>query len=190
MRINKEDQKLLLDIAREAISGNQHKAIRKQREEKQPGILQKPYGAFVSLYHSGKLRGCIGTFSEDRPLHENVRNMAISAATSDTRFDPLDASELEQVQIEISILSPRVRVNDVSEIIPGKHGIFMKRGTNRGTFLPQVALSQNWNREEFLGNCAKYKAGIGWDGWKTAELYRYEAFVFSSADLDGVVKKT
>ena len=60
----------------------------------------------------------------------------------------------------------------------------MKKGTNRGTFLPQVALKQNWTVEEFLGNCAKYKAGIGWDGWKSADLYRYEALVFSSLDLN------
>jgi hypothetical protein len=56
----------------------------------------------------------------------------------------------------------------------------MIRGANRGTLLPQVAVKQGWTVDELLGNCAKYKAGIGWDGWKTAEIYTYEAIVFQS----------
>jgi len=183
MMLTLDEQKKLIEIAREAISGKLYKEGRSGKEREYTANLHNNYGAFVSLYIKEKLRGCIGTFSEESPLFENVRNMAISAATSDSRFDPIDRSELDQVHIEISVLSPRVRVYDISEIIPGKHGIFMKKGVNRGTFLPQVALSQNWTREELLGNCAKHKAGIGWDGWKTAELYSYEALIFSSKDL-------
>lgn len=183
MNLNKEEQGLLLKIAREAISGKTQKSNPTLKEKHFPAVLQNCYGAFVSLYHEGKLRGCIGTFSEERPLLENVRNMALSAASSDTRFEPMDATELDSAVIEISVLSPRVKVYDISEIILGKHGIFMQRGRNRGTFLPQVALTQQWTLEEFLGNCAKYKAGIGWDGWKTADLYTYEALVISSKNL-------
>lgn len=184
MNLNKEEQGLLIKIAREAISGNRQKSNSPIKEEHLPTVLQNCYGAFVSLYHEGKLRGCIGTFSEERPLFENVREMALSAASSDTRFDPMDASELDSAMIEISVLSPRVKVHDISEIVLGKHGIYMQQGRNKGTFLPQVALTQQWNLEEFLGNCAKYKAGIGWNGWKTADLYTYEAFVFSSKNLN------
>jgi len=182
MKLSEEEKRDLIEIAREAISGQVNKAGRQHREQNFSATLNGCYGAFVSLYYSGKLRGCIGTFSEDSPLVENVRNMAASAATSDTRFDPLTSSELDQVQIEISVLTPRIRIYDIAEIIPGKHGIFMRKGMNRGTLLPQVALTQNWTRDEFLGNCAKYKAGIGWDGWKTADIYTYEALVFSSQD--------
>ena len=184
MNLSKEEQRILIEIARGAISGKLKKIKDQPEETNYSARLHSCYGAFVSLYHKDKLRGCIGTFSEDRPLFENVRNMALSAATSDTRFDPLNLAELALVQIEISVLSPRVRIDDISEIIPGTHGIFMQQGTNRGTFLPQVALTQNWTREEFLGNCAKYKAGIGWNGWKTADIYSYEAFVFNSKDLN------
>jgi AmmeMemoRadiSam system protein A len=184
VNISAEEQRILIEIAREAISGKLNKKKDRYKDKNFSATLQSCYGAFISLYHKGKLRGCIGTFSEERPLYENVRNMALSAATSDTRFDPMDPAELAQVQIEISVLSPRVRVYDISEIIPGTHGIFMQKGTSRGTFLPQVALTQNWTREEFLGNCAKNKVGIGWDGWKTADLYTYEAFVFNSKDLN------
>lgn len=177
------EQKDLIEIAREAISGQLLKQFRPAEERSYTDHLKSCFGAFVSIYIDRKLRGCIGTFSEEYPLHRNVRNMAISAAMSDSRFDPVDPSELDQMHIEISVLSPRIKVDDVSEIVLGKHGIFMKKGANRGTFLPQVALDQNWTREEFLGNCAKHKAGIGWEGWRTADLYIYEAFIFSSAEL-------
>ncbi|MCU0370250.1 MAG: AMMECR1 family protein, partial [Bacteroidales bacterium] len=60
----------------------------------------------------------------------------------------------------------------------GKHGIYMKKGFSSGTFLPQVAVETGWTKEEFLGHCARDKAHIGWDGWKDAELYVYEAYIF------------
>jgi len=145
--------------------------------------LESRCGAFVSLYVDQKLRGCIGTFSEEEPLYRNVEKMAVSSATSDSRFPPIQPDELSRLQVEISVLTPRQRIHDPSEIEIGKHGIYVKRGAYRGTFLPQVAVSQDWTVQEFLGNCARYKAGIGWNGWKTAELYTYEAIVFSSDDL-------
>lgn len=142
--------------------------------------LHKRCGAFVSLYVDQELRGCIGTFSEEDPLYSNVEKMAVSAATEDTRFRAIRADELRRLELEISILTPRQRIHDPSEIVIGKHGIFLKHGLQRGTLLPQVAVKQNWTVHELLGNCAKYKAGIGWDGWRTAEIYTYEAIVFRS----------
>jgi AmmeMemoRadiSam system protein A len=143
--------------------------------------LKRGSGAFVSVYVKEELRGCIGTFSEEYPLYKNVENMAVSAATGDSRFPPILVDEFSELEVEISVLTPRKRIYDVSEIELGKHGIYMKLDSNRGTLLPQVAISQHWTVEEFLGNCSKYKAGIGWDGWKTAEIYVYEAIVFRSA---------
>jgi MEMO1 family protein len=139
-------------------------------------------GAFVSLYIDQKLRGCIGTFSEEEPLYKNVSLMAASSATSDSRFTPVQPDELERLKLEISVLTPRRRIYDPSEIVIGKHGIYLKKGSNRGTFLPQVAVSQNWTVDEFLDNCARNKAGIGREGWKSAELYTYEAVVFRSEE--------
>ena len=106
--------------------------------------------------------------------------MAVSAARDDSRFTPIQPLELSQLQLEISILTPRQRISDPSEIIIGLHGIYIKLGTSRGTFLPQVAVKEKWTVIEFLGNCSRYKAGIGWDGWKAAEIYTYEAIVFKS----------
>jgi len=148
-----------------------------------PESLNVRCGVFVSLYVKDKLRGCIGTFSENDPLHSSVQKMALSAATTDGRFAPLDRDELKDLKIEISVLSPRVPVSGPEEITLGKHGIYIQRGSNRGTLLPQVAVSQKWNVEQFLGNCAKHKAGLGWDGWRDAELYTYEAIVFNSEEI-------
>ena len=141
-------------------------------------------GAFVSAYIEDSLRGCIGTFSEDKPIFIAVQNMAKAAVGSDSRFQPISISELQKLELEISVLSPRVAINDISEIEIGRHGIFMSRGANRGTFLPQVAVDQNWTVEEFLSNCARSKAGMDWDGWMSAQLFTYETHVIHSKDLN------
>jgi AmmeMemoRadiSam system protein A len=146
------------------------------------GILSVHCGVFVSLYVDRKLRGCIGTFSEEESLHTNLMRMAVSAATSDSRFSPIERSELDNLTCEISLLTPREQIFSKKEIVLGKHGIYIQSGSHRGTLLPQVAVQQNWSVEEFLGNCSKYKAGLGWDGWKSAEMYVYEAIVIRSGD--------
>jgi AmmeMemoRadiSam system protein A len=110
--------------------------------------------------------------------------MSVASATQDSRFSPVTLKELSSLEIEISVLSPMKKISSEKEIIPGKHGIYMKKGYASGTFLPQVATEYQWNREEFLGHCARDKAGIGWDGWKTAELWTYEACVFSERDFN------
>jgi AmmeMemoRadiSam system protein A len=188
MNLTESDKALLLSMARRTIAQcitREAGTVSLSQQELTDGIKQH-CGAFVSIYVNGKLRGCIGTFSEEAPLYENVRQMAVSAATSDNRFSPVKYDELEIMQLEISVLTPRKRIEDKQEIVLGRHGIYMIRGGNRGTLLPQVAVKQGWSVEELLGNCAKYKAGIGWDGWKTAELYTYEAIVFhTGADGPG-----
>jgi AmmeMemoRadiSam system protein A len=181
MRITASEREVLILIAgravAEKIAPRDHSYAEKLDLNE---TLQCKCGAFVSLYVKGDLRGCIGTFSEKEALHKNVKNMAVSAAISDSRFEPIQPHELSDLELEISVLSPRQRIYDPAEIILGKHGIYLKLDSNRGTLLPQVAVTQNWTVEEFLGNCSKYKAGIGWNGWKAAEIYTYEAIVFRS----------
>jgi len=72
------------------------------------------------------------------------------------------------------------RVRGADEIKIGTHGIYLKNGMRSGTLLPQVASERGWNAEQFLGYCARDKAGIGWDGWKdkNCEIFVYEAYVF------------
>jgi hypothetical protein len=136
-------------------------------------------GAFVTLKEKGELRGCIGRFTSDIPLYKVIQEMAIASSTEDTRFSPVSPAEVDQLEIEISVLSPMKGVYSPDDIILGKHGIYIKKGYFSGTFLPQVATETGWNKEEFLGHCARDKAGIGWDGWKDADLYVYEACIFS-----------
>ncbi len=181
MILSEADKKCLIEIARAIIEEHVDPGKRIKLMSSAPSeAMEVNCGAFVSLYVNGDLRGCIGTFSEEEPLHKNVKNMAISAASTDRRFSPISPEELDILIIEISVLSPRTQILDIGEIELGKHGIYMIRGPNRGTFLPQVALQNEWTVEEFLRNCSKYKAGIGWDGWKSADIFTYETSIFRS----------
>ena len=144
----------------------------------QSSILNQKCGAFVSLHKQGRLRGCIGHFGEDVPLHEIVAEMARAAAFEDPRFPPVHRDELGDIDIEISVLTPMRRIHSLDEFQLHKHGIYIRKGYRSGTFLPQVADEVNWTKEEFVGHCSQDKAGLGWDGWRDAELYVYEAIVF------------
>lgn len=141
------------------------------------GILMEKTGVFVSIYIDGKLRGCIGGFAGEQTLNEMVQRLAASSSC-DRRFKPVQPDELDKMKLEISVLSPLKKIESVDEIKLGKHGIYIRKGLNTGTFLPQVATKTGWTLEEFLGRCARDKAGIGWDGWKTADIFIYEAIVF------------
>jgi AMMECR1 domain-containing protein len=90
----------------------------------------------------------------------------------------VEASELEYIAIEISVLTPLTRISSIDEFRIGQHGIYMTKNGKSGTYLPQVAEQTGWTAEEFLGHCAREKAGIGWEGWKDADLFVYEAIVF------------
>lgn len=166
------DKRQLLNVAWNAISpANLHKEVTPTE------IFKRKLGVFVTLTEHGHLRGCIGHFGEDIPLGDITAEMAHAAAFEDPRFPPVDASELPDIKIEISVLTPLKRIHDISEFHYGKEGIYMRKGWRSGTFLPQVTDEVNWTKEEFLGHCAQDKAGIGWDGWKTAELYTYRAII-------------
>ena len=177
------DKTQLLDIARKTIREylKNEKVAFTDRTLLSPG-LSVPAGAFVTLTENGMLRGCIGSFEATEPLYKIVQSMAIASATKDTRFEPVRPSELNRLKIEISVLTPMRRIKSIDEIELGKHGIYIKKGNRGGTFLPQVATDTGWTKEEFLGHCAQDKAFIGWNGWKDAEIYIYEALVFGEQE--------
>ena len=148
------------------------------------GILkEKGYGVFVTLHLEGRLRGCIGRFTSEQSLHSTIREMALSAAFDDPRFPPLSAKEAPRVEIEVSILSPLKKISSIDEFKLGRDGIYIIKGYHHGTFLPQVAEETGWTTEEFLGHCAQDKAGIGYYGWKDADLYTYQTEVVKESDL-------
>ena len=107
-----------------------------------------------------------------------VQDMAIAAATQDSRFLPITADELDKIHIEISVLTPLQKINSIDELQIGRDGIYIKQGIYSGTLLPQVATENNWDKLQFVEYCSQYKAGIGKDGWKKADLYIYQAIIF------------
>jgi len=150
---------------------------------KNKSLLEKA-GAFVTLTINGKLRGCIGSFSIDKPLWEVVKEMTLAAAFSDPRFLPLSQEELKEAKIEISVLSPKKKVNSYKEIVMGKHGVYVERDGRGGTFLPQVAKDFGNNREAFLSALCSHKAGLPADSYKDPKtnLYIYTCQVFREKD--------
>ena len=148
------------------------------------GIMNdKGYGVFVTLYLDGRLRGCIGRFTSQSTLNATIREMARSAAFNDPRFPALSKREAPRAEIEVSVLSPLKKIDSIDEFKLGRDGIYMIKGANHGTFLPQVAEETGWNTEEFLGHCARDKAGIGYYGWKDADLYTYQTEVVKESEL-------
>ena len=174
-----KDKKDLLAIARNTVEHFVRNHSKPEIDEKNlSSMLKINCGAFVTLKKHGDLRGCIGRFDASEPLYKVVQEMAIASSTQDSRFSPVEPNEIRELEIEISVLTPMRRISSIDEFELGKHGIYMRKGYRSGTFLPQVASETGWTKEEFLGHCAQDKAGIGWNGWKDAELFVYEALVF------------
>jgi len=183
-QLNEEEKQTLLNIARHTINSYVMEGrVPDVDKEKVTGSLEVQTGAFVTLNMQGELRGCIGRFGAEMPLYKVVRNMALAACSEDARFPPVREEELKDITIEISVLTPLKKVSTPQEIELGRDGIYIKKGPYTGTLLPQVAEKTGWSREEFLGHCARDKAGIGWDGWKDedAELYAYQAIIFKES---------
>lgn len=177
--LTEEEKAQLLRIARKSIGYTLARRTDLPYDStKVSPALQQHCGAFVTLHKGGKLRGCIGNLVGYKPLYQTVSSMARAAAFEDPRFYPVKESEMKDIDIEISVLSPLRKIQSIDELQLGRHGIYIVKGEHRGTFLPQVAEETGWTKEEFLEHCAHDKAGLPWGGWKDAELYVYEAVVF------------
>jgi AmmeMemoRadiSam system protein B/AmmeMemoRadiSam system protein A len=173
------DKELLIDIAKKSIEAKLLGMDVPDFESKSE-ILKKNMGAFVTLKKHGQLRGCIGYIEAIKPLGTTVEEMAQAAAFRDPRFPPVKKGELKDLSIEISALTPLRRIEDVSEIEVGKHGIYIVKGFRKGLLLPQVATEYNWDRLTFLEQTC-YKAGLPSGAWKDEEtnIYIFSAEVFS-----------
>ncbi len=167
----------LLGMARRAIETY---LIQEKVPQPQPADTRflRPGAAFVTLTRRGELRGCIGCTEAVYPLCRTVTECAISAAISDPRFPPLKASELKEVKLEISVLSPLKEVQDVSDIKVGRDGILIAKGGRQGLLLPQVATEYRWDKKTFLEQVC-YKAGLPKDAWREgAKIFIFSAEVF------------
>ena len=167
--ITAEDKKALLKIARETIQTFARTGRKPPLPSSLSPALESQAGAFVTLHKRGQLRGCIGTFFGEEKLAITVQKMAMAAGWEDPRFSELMDFEVQEVDLEISVLSPLREIENVSEIQVGRHGIYITKGYNRGVLLPQVATEQKWDRDTFLSHTC-VKAGLPPDAWRKGGL--------------------
>jgi AmmeMemoRadiSam system protein A len=171
-----QDRETLLKAARQAIEAH---VSGKRPHASVAGDLAAPRaGVFVTVYCRRELRGCIGRIGADRPLVEAIEDCARSAASADPRFAPISSGELQDVDVELSLLGPLEAIDTPSDIEVGRHGLVVERDGRRGLLLPQVATEWEWNAETFLAHTCQ-KAGLPLDAWKHgARIWRFEAEVF------------
>ena len=177
--LNEQDRKELISIARNTLET--YLSTGKIPETHPASAALLVYlGAFVSLHEGDELRGCIGQIEPDRELYKIVQSCALSAALDDPRFPPVTAEQLPSLNIEISVLTPMVRVARIEEIEVGRHGLYITLGSRRGLLLPQVATQYGWNRDAFLAQTCR-KAGLPENAWRDrpASIFCFEAQVFS-----------
>jgi AmmeMemoRadiSam system protein A len=180
---SEHDRQLLLRVARDAIAA--HVGAAPARVPGMSGVLAHPGGAFVTLHNHGDLRGCIGHVEATEPLGTVVPRCAVAACSSDPRFPPVTATELDEIDIEVSLLGPLEPIAGPQDVDIGRHGLVVERGWQRGLLLPQVATEWNWDAETFLAQTC-HKAGLPRDAWKQgAKLWRFEAEVFGEAGRAG-----
>jgi len=176
--LSPEDKKTLLTLARATIKA---RALGEPLPEvcAETDALRRKAGAFVSLHRRGMLRGCIGYVEAVSPLAQAVQEMALSAAFQDPRFEPLAAEELDDLDIEISVLTPFEKISDPERIVVGRHGLMIRKGYASGLLLPQVPEQFGWDRLTFLRQTCQ-KAGLRPDAWqeRDAELYIFSADIF------------
>jgi len=198
-----EDGKLLIQFARENIENylKNNRRIIVPEEIKQK--FGDNYGAFVTLnkYKVGgnPLRGCIGYIEPKFPLYDVVHRVSISSAVEDPRFPSVSAEEMDNIIIELSILTPPelLKVNDpkeyIEKIVIGRDGLIAERGAQRGLLLPQVPVDhdRNWDVKTFLSHTCQ-KAWLSSDAWKdlSTKIYSFQAILFEEKEPKGeVVRK-
>jgi AmmeMemoRadiSam system protein A len=180
-----EHRRLLLQLAR-ATTGH---ALGLSADEPidMPEIKGRFGGAFVTFWAGKRLRGCIGTFVPTADIAGTIQEVT-RASLQDARFqaDPITAENVGELEIEISILSDLESASDPKSLVPGTHGIVVRRGTRSGCFLPKVASERGWSAEEFLSNCCTMKAGLPADAWRKpdTEVLFFTADVFSESDRE------
>jgi AmmeMemoRadiSam system protein A len=177
-QLSSDDWLALIEIARRAISC----AVLEHRLPdlgKHAGVLSERRGAFVSLYRSETLRGCVGQVENPGPLAEVVTRAAISAALYDSRFPPVGAEEVAALQIEISVLTAPEPIRPEA-VIAGLHGLFVVQGAFRGLLLPQVAAERKWSSRRLLEETC-IKAGLSRNAWldPATQVLAFTAEVFS-----------
>jgi len=172
------EKRILLSFARKTI----HQYLTTQTvplARNFPARLSFRQGVFVTLRNKGLLRGCIGNILPRDELGRTVGTLALQAALNDPRFRPVEAKELDDLEIEISLLTPLKLISNPDQVVVGRDGVLLIKEGKSAVFLPQVAPENNWNRTEMLDNlCVKAELPAGC--WRQdAKLEIFQAEVFS-----------
>lgn len=177
MNLTDADKTKLLEIARKTLE--EYLATGATPDFDVSENLKQPGAAFVTLTKHEQLRGCIGQTVAVQPLYKTISYCAIQAAVADPRFPPVSKAELDDINIEISVLTPLQKVASLDEIEVGRDGLMISRGPYRGLLLPQVATEYNWDKTTFLQQTCR-KAGLPTDAYQKpdAELFKFQAVIF------------
>jgi len=193
-KLSNEDGEILVKTARQVVTEYLKNRTKIKLEQTFESNFSYNSGVFVTLNNPMGLRGCIGFALPDKKLYNALADAAISAATEDPRFPPVNAGELEEITFEVTVLTPPevIHVSDTveypSRIKVGKDGLMVKHGFNSGLLLPQVPVEYSWTEEEFLGYTCE-KAGLPRDCWKDKEtqVQKFEGIVFKEETPNGRV---
>ena len=191
MLLTLEEGKIAVKLARKAIET--YLSERKVIQDRLSGVFEQKRGVFTTLTKHGELRGCIGFPYPIKRLDEAIIESAIAAATEDPRFPPVSLEEMDEIIVEVTVLTPPEKLNVKPTELPkhveiGRHGLMVKRGYFSGLLLPQVAVEYGFDAEEFLSQTCM-KAGLPLDCWlmEGTEVYRFEGQIFKEVEPRGEV---
>jgi len=185
MLSSKQGEKLM-ELARKSIVSSFDNRAIQDYDINVDKKLKEKIGVFVTLTLNHDLRGCIGFPYPQQPLYKGVMEAAKAAAFEDPRFLPLTKEELNDLEIEISVLTKPEEIREskpediIEEVNAGKDGLIIEYSGFTGLLLPQVATEYKWNAEKFLEQ-ACMKAGISPKSWKnkSCKIYKFQAQIFS-----------
>lgn len=199
-QLTPKEGELLVKLARKAVEERLRKGKTIEAPKDIPTKLMEPCGVFVTLnsFRHGKreLRGCIGFPYATTPLARAVIESSINSATQDPRFPTVSFEELDQIVLEVSVLTPP-QIIDVekpqdypSEIRIGQDGLIVEKSYYKGLLLPQVPIEWDWDEEEFLCQCC-VKAGLPPDCWlaRGMKIYKFQAIIFEETSPRGEVEQ-
>ena len=180
MALSPEERSALIHLARSAVEA-QVRGLPEPSVGSPTGVAAQLRGCFVTLTNHERLRGCVGIFTPTEPLARTIVEMG-QAAARDSRFvmNPITADELDQLTVEVSVLSELVETSEPRKLKIGTDGIYVIRGPHRGCFLPEVAVDQGWDAPEFLSRCCRGKAGLAPNAWEDPET---KVYLFTSESL-------
>ncbi|RLI74738.1 TIGR00296 family protein [Archaeoglobales archaeon] len=190
MLLTLDEGKKAVKLARKSIE--MYLVERKIIDDRLDGIFEENRGVFTTLTKNGMLRGCIGFPYPIKRLDEAIIESAIAAATDDPRFPPVKIDEMDEIVVEVTVLTLPEKLNVKPLDLPkhveiGRHGLIIKKGFFSGLLLPQVAVEHNMDAEEFLSHTCM-KAGLSPDCWLTdVEVYRFEGQIFKEKNPRGEI---